>query len=376
MCKDVIIYLGDHMAVGIICEYNPFHNGHLYHLNKVKEIFPNEVIVLILGGNFLQRGDVSVINKWDKTKLALEYGVDLIVELPFPFATQAADIFAKGSISLLNHLKVNYLVFGSESNDIEKLIKVSKIEINDNEEIKKYLSIGYNYPSAVSKVLKEDIATPNDILGVSYIKQINELNSPIIPLTIKRTNDYHDLELKSDISSATSIRKALKENRNIKKQVPTLKYINYVDLDNYFDYLKYKIISEHDLSIYQTVDEGIQNRLKNVINECSNVEELIMKTKSKRFTYNRIKRMLVHILCGFTKEEANKHKEITYIRILGFSNKGREYLNKIKKEVNIPILTTYSDALALELKVAKIYSLGLKNNDLIEQEYKNKPVHF
>lgn len=367
------------MAVGIICEYNPFHNGHLHHLKEVEKLFPSETIILILAGHFLERGDLSIINKWDKTKLALEFGIDLVIELPFAFASQAADIYAKGAITLLDLLKVNYLVFGSESNDVEKLISCAKEQLNSNydELVKLYLDQGLNYPTATSKALTTKIDTPNDILGLCYIKEILRLESKIKPLTIKRTNDYHDLELKTNISSASSIRNGLKENKDITNFIPkeTLSYINYISLDNYFDLLKYKIISCNDLSIYQTVDEGIENRLKKVITECKTIDELIQKTKSKRFTYNRIKRMLVHILCDFTKEEANQHKEISYIRILGFSKKGQIYLNKIKKNTPIPIITKYDDRLALELRVTKIYCLGLKDNNLIYQEYKNKPLN-
>ena len=162
--------------VGIICEYNPFHNGHLYHLNKVKELFPNEIITLVLIGNFVNRGDMSVINKWDKTKLALDYGVDLVVELPFMFATQSADIYAYGAISILDNLKCDYLVFGSESNDIDTLIKIADTKVD----IKDLLKKGYNYPKAIDIALKKklniSINTPNDLLGISYIKAIEKLN--------------------------------------------------------------------------------------------------------------------------------------------------------------------------------------------------------
>ena len=165
-------------SVGIICEYNPFHNGHLYHLQKVKEMFPNLPIVLILAGNFTQRGIPSILDKWDKTEIALHYGIDLVIELPFSFATQSADIFAYGAIRLLSLLQVDYLVFGSESNNIEQLTKLLPI-VNSakyQELVRIYQKQGNNYPTSLNLALKElagfSLTTPNDLLGFSYIKEI------------------------------------------------------------------------------------------------------------------------------------------------------------------------------------------------------------
>ena len=370
-------------SIGIICEYNPFHNGHLYHINKVKEMYPNHTIILVMSGNFLQRGDVSVINKWNKTDIALEMGIDLVVELPFPFATQSADIFAYGAISILNDLNVEKIVFGSECNDIEQLKTLAQISEKDemDEEIKKRLKLGYSYPKALGEAFNINKENPNDILGVSYIKAINKLNSNIKPLCIKRTNNYNDKKTTGSISSATSIRENIKHGKSISKFIPSYveKYVDNIFIDDYFDLIRYKIISTNDLSIYQTVDEGIENRIKKYIFEINSLEELIEKVKTKRYTYNKIKRMLVHILCGFTKEEANKFKEISYIRVLGFNEKGKNYLNKIKKEMKTSIITNYSDIkdemLKLEFRVNSIYSSVFnEKNYLSKLEYKNKPI--
>ena len=379
-------------TVGIICEYNPFHNGHIYHLKKIKELYPDSTIILVMTGNFSQRGIPSIINKWDKTEIALNYGVDLVIELPFSFATQSADIFAKGAISILNALKVNYLVFGSESNNIEELTELAKLVINNQNyelKVKEYLDHGNNYPTSLNKALYElsnkDIKLPNDLLGFSYIKEIIKEKSNIIPVTIPRTNNYHDLDLnKNNISSASSIRNSYRSNNNWQSQVPkeTIKAMNDSKflLENYFPILKYKILTSDNLSEYQTVDEGIENKIKKEIVESETITDLITRLKSKRYTYSRISRMLIHILCSFTKEKAKTMNDIEYIRILGFSSLGQKYLNTIKKDCIYPIITTYSKGnskmLEYEKIVTSVYASILpenKKNKLIKEEYRNKP---
>lgn len=380
-------------SVGIIAEYNPFHNGHLYHIEKVKELYPDYKIIVILGGNFLQRGEPSIINKWDKTTIALEYRADLVIELPFPFATQAADIFAKGSIEILKYLKVDTIVFGSECNDIKLLTELADIQLNNsnyNQMVNTYMDKGLNYPSAMAKALEDisdkKIDTPNDILGICYIKEIIRQQTNILPICIKRTNDYHSLDLDTNIVSASSVRKALKDKKTILDFVPRITY-NYLQKDlvfyeDYFPYIKYKILSDIDnLDKYQTVDEGIDNKIKKYIVESTTLEELIINIKSKRYTRNKIQRMLTHILVNFTKEEAEYNKAIKYIRILGFNNLGQQYLNKIKKEITIPIITKYSrynhELLKLELRSTYVYAsvFGEKEKKaLIEKEYKNSLI--
>ena len=366
-------------SVGIICEYNPFHYGHLYHINKVKEMFPGYVIIAVINGNFTQRGDVSIIDKWEKTKVALNY-VDLVIELPFVFGTQSADIFTKGSSDILKALKVDAFVFGSESNDIDKLKRIVQIQESNeyNIKTKNYMKQGFNYPTSLSLALKdfnivlED--NPNDLLGIGYIRNLEGVNT----LSIKRTNDYHSLEL-NKIASATGIREALRNGEDIKNYVPLESYECLSDLhffDDYFELLKYKIICSDDLSIYQTVDEGIENKIRKVILKANNIEELISLVKSKRYTYNKLKRMFLHILCSFTKEEAKKCVNIEYIRVLGFNDKGKKYLNYIKKECELPILSNYDDSyemMRIENRVSNIYNI--KKDDFLE-EYKHKPIIF
>ncbi|NLA33839.1 MAG: nucleotidyltransferase [Tenericutes bacterium] len=373
-------------SVGIIAEYNPFHNGHLYHLNKVKEMFKDHEIIVILGGNFLQRGEISVLDKWDKTTLALKYGADLVVELPFPFATQSADIFAKGAISLLNHLNIDYLVFGSESNDLKKLTNIAKAMNSSkyNVLLKKNIDLGLSYPSANSKAIASltnyKIKTPNDILGIAYIKEIMLSESNIKPLTIKRTNDYHNKDLLNSITSATSIREALKNNQNIKKYVPTKTFNllkNYQILNRNFDLLKYQILNNFAvLNEFLGVDEGIEYKILKKINQVNSLDELIKAIKSKRYTYNRLNRMFTHILLSYTKKENQRFSIIEYIRILGFNKKGQAFLKKHKKDITLPIVTTYSKnnhpMLKYEEKISNLYYL-INNLDR-KEEHKQKII--
>ena len=394
-----MLVLSKHI-VGIVAEYNPFHNGHLYHIKKVKEMFPDSPIILVLGGNFTERGDISILDKWEKTAIAIRNGIDLVVELPFPFSCASADIFAKGSIDILNYLGVTDLVFGSESDDIEGIKKLVKTELSNpdfDNLVQVYLRMGYNYPTSLSKAL-EDITgncykLPNDILGISYVKAVYSNNYKITPHTIKRTNDYHSKELDNmsirsirSINSATSIREALLNNKNIKDSVPSITYSYLKDkkipkLDDYFNLLKYKIISSNDLTIYNIVDSGIATKLKKEILNSYSFDELINKVKSKNLTYSRLSRTLIYILCDYTKVQAREFKEVKYIRLLGFSNKGKEYLNKIKKDVDIPIISKFTrekdKMLEYEYKITKIYSLVFdkdKSKNLIEAEYKMKPI--
>lgn len=373
-------------SIGIIAEYNPFHNGHLYHIKKIKEKYPDSTIILVMSGNFTERGDIAIIDKWKRTKIALLSGIDLVIELPFPFATQSADYFSYGAITLLEKLKVKKIVFGSESDDIETLKLIAKTQL-DNEDfdklVKVYSKLGKNYPTAISLAIKDltnkEITTPNDLLGVSYIKTILKYNYKIIPETIKRTNDYHNEIMNEEISSATAIRKALKEGKNVKKQVPeyTNPYLkDFHFMDDYYQILKYKIITEKDLSIYTSVEEGLDKLLKKEIIKATSYDDLIKRIKSKRYTYNKLQRMLLHILCNFTKKEKNEFNKITYIRILGLNNKGQKYLSNIKKDLDIPLISKISKEkdpmLSFEIETSKIYCLTLDENkqeDFIKQEY-------
>lgn len=373
--------------IGLIAEYNPIHNGHIYQIKEIKRLYPDSIIILITNSYFTQRGDISIINKWDKTKIALDNNIDLVIELPFPYATQSADIFAKGALKILNFLQIDTLVFGSESNDINKLKKLASTQLNNkkyDEKVKTYLNQGINYPTAMSNSLKDILgyttSSPNDLLGISYIKEIIRNNYKINTVSIKRTIDYHSKIASKKIASATLIRTLIREKKDITNYIPKYQtdyFYQNLSLESYFPYIKYKIITSKNLAIYKTVDEGIENRINKVINSVNSWKELVEKIKNKRYTYNKINRMLIHILTNFTKDESS-NLNIDYIRVLGFSQKGRLYLNQIKKDLKVPLITNYkpnlSPLLDIEFRVAKIYSLPL-NKNIIEKEYKQPPIY-
>lgn len=370
--------------IGLIAEYNPFHNGHLYQINKIKEKYPDSILIAVVSSSFTQRGDVSILDKWTKTEIALNNNIDIIVELPFVYSTQSSDIFANGAVTILNKLGIDTLVFGTESDNIDIISSVADLQLNNREYdrlVKKYLKEGLNYPTATNKAIMKlsgiKIDTPNDLLALSYIKEVKKITKDINIINIKRTNSYHSLSSEDNIASATAIRNKYLNNENISKLIPySPELLQKISMNSFYPYLKYKIISTgNNINKYHTVEEGIENRVIKAVYTSNNYEELIKNIKTKRYTYNKISRMLLHILINLTKEEA-LNINIDYIRILGFNTKGQKYLNTIKRKIEIPLLTGYkkniSKLLDIELRVTNIYSLVAV--DISKKEYNKKPI--
>lgn len=361
--------------IGVIAEYSPFHNGHLYQLNYIKKLYKDSLIIVVLNGVFLQRGIPSIETIYDKTTLALKYGVDLVVSLPVIFGSNSADYFADASISILNHLKVDKIIFGSELNNIDLLTKLAKKQLNDkfNENVKKYLKMGYNYPTSLSKSLKTNINMPNDLLGISYIKSIIKNNYNITPISIKRTNNYHDLKDNSNIISASNIRNKIANKEDINNYIPEGNIVN-INYDLLYTLLKYKINTCKDLTIYLGVDEGIDKLFIKHINKCNNLNSFIESVKTKRYTYNKISRTIFHILISLTKEEKNSINNVEYLHILGFNLNGKKYLNKIKKDISIPTsIIKESKTWEIEKRALILYEL-ISNTNVYNFSNSNKPI--
>lgn len=369
---------------GIVCEYNPFHLGHKYQIDKIREMYKDSIIISLCSSTFTQRGDVSIINKWDKANIALNNGIDLFIEFPFVYATQGADMFAEGAIDILNKVGIDTLVFGTESLDSDTLKRLANIQLNDrnyNDIVLKYLDKGCNYATSMAKALYDvsgiTIAKPNDILGLSYVKEIIKNKYDIDIITIKRIDNYHNDLVVNNIASASYIRNLINQKKDISNYVPSdvLNCINNYNIEMFYPYLKYQIINNrNNLKSFLEVDEGIENRILKYINISDSWDNLVMNIKTKHYTYNKINRALLHILTSFTLEES-KNIDINYIRVLGFNKKGQNYLKEIKKTNNI--ITHYKSNISLvldvEYRISLIYSLVLKNN-LAKDEISHNPI--
>ena len=340
-------------VIGLIVEYNPFHNGHLHHIQEIDRLFEDNIKIAVMSGDYVQRGEPSLINKFEKTKIALSQGVDIVIELPAFYSTQSAEIFAKGSVNLLDKLSCNHIVFGSESNDLDKLKRIAAISLTKEFEhsLKKFLAEGFSYPTAFSKALFDEKLGSNDILALEYLKAIKAINPKIEAYCIKREKTgYYDDE-KDNFASATHIRKILldynkkKEDKlnKIKNLVPEFSYKILEEnfgvfscLSDFYDLIKYNIIKNNsNLKNIQDLEVGLENRLYKYSLENSNFDEFFNNILTKRLTISRLQRILLHSLFNLTETITEKVKnKIPFVKILGFSTKGQEYLNYLKKSDN------------------------------------------
>ena len=340
-------------VIGLIVEYNPFHNGHLHHIQEIDRLFEDNIKIAVMSGDYVQRGEPSLINKFEKTKIALSQGVDIVIELPAFYSTQSAEIFAKGSINLLNKLSCSHIVFGSESNDLEKLKRIATISMTKEFELslREFLAEGFSYPTAFSKALFDEKLGSNDILALEYLKAIKAINPKIEAYCIKREKTgYYDDE-KDNFASATHIRKILldynkkKEDKlnKIKNLVPKFSYKILEEnfgvfscLSDFYDLIKYNIIKNHsNLKNIQDLEVGLENRLYKYSLENSNFDEFFNNILTKRLTISRLQRILLHSLFNLTETITERVKnKVSFVKILGFSTKGQEYLNYLKKSDN------------------------------------------
>ena len=380
------------MITGIITEYNPFHKGHEYHLQNAKSDTNANGIVCVMSGNFMQRGIPGIIDKWKRTEMAIKNGVDLVLELPTVYSLSSAEYFAFGSVSLLNSLGiVDNLYFGSEEGSISILESISKTLVNEPLVYKNFLKSNLNLglpfhlsrANALNEYLNSNdvlnvLCNSNNILGIEYIKALLKLQSQITPRTLKRKGaSYNDSDLSSSYPSATSIRKHLKENslNELIDVLPKASYDILCDLSfsNYpfifeedmFKYIKYKLFTnEKSLLNLPDISEGLENKiLKEVLNSNS-LNELILNSKSKRYTYTRINRILAQSFLNLEEFDLlNLSKVIApYARVLGFNSIGRNMLKDIKSKGSIDIITkvprnNLCDHMKIDILATKAYSL-------------------
>ncbi|MDI3534539.1 MAG: hypothetical protein PWQ82_904 [Thermosediminibacterales bacterium] len=402
-------------VVGLIAEYNPFHNGHLYHLKKTKKITEADFTICVMSGNFVQRGEPALVDKWARTKMALSAGIDLVIELPVCYAVGSAETFAFGSIKTLEATGVvDSICFGSESGDLRILKDISKVLLTEPPEfidiLKKELKKGLVYPKARELALKyffesyksidtqiltnliDTIKKPNNLLGIEYLKALSRLNSNITPLTIKRISNRNDCDfIKGKITSASKIRSQILLRKKL-----TLKTLDYlpefsqkvllqefkkgkgpIGMDD-LTALMLGILrksSLEQLRCYRDVSEGLENRILRFSKNSTTIHELLMAIKTKRYTLTRLQRILIHILLGIKQEylaDFDENGGPRYLRILGFSSRASTLLKAIKKKSELPVIVKTAHykkiqdhilhkMIYFDLLSSDIYSLFFKN---------------
>ncbi|TQR17833.1 nucleotidyltransferase [Psychrobacillus vulpis] len=400
-------------ATGVVVEYNPFHNGHLHHLKQSRLKTNSDVIIAVMSGNFLQRGEPALVDKWTRAKMALSAGVDLVIELPYVFATAQASDFAKGAIFLLEALKCESFCFGSEEGSMEafrhtyQLLSTKKTEYNTA--ISNFMKQGISYPKALNEAYRfisessslplVDLSKPNNILGYHYIEAAFQLNASIKPETIHRiVANYHDEAKPNEtIASATGIRKVLFDEMDftaIEHFLPSTS-LNELQLwksnfqifgswERFWPILRFVILrhTKEQLANYAEVTEGMENAIWNAAMRNETFLLFMQQIKSKRFTWTRIQRMLTHIYTEFTWEQLKNMDLPTYIRPLAMNKNGQAYLQSIKKNLQIPLVSRVAackdnNMLELDLRATNLYYLGLQTDygqKMIGSDYKITPI--
>lgn len=314
------------IVTGIVVEYNPFHNGHIKHIKLARAKTKCDVLVAVMSGNFVQRGEPAIFDKWSRVKAALEHEVDIIIEIPFPFVNQNSSVFAKAAINILNLAKCDYVVFGSELDDLDTLQEFANVNINVDH-LKEKMSDGSSYPKAYSLLSREFFS--NDILGIAYLKALKSTN--IKPIIIKRDNSSLELQDELLIQSATQTRADIKKLNEVKDKTPIFNYAsidNAVFVDDFFSILKTHLLTHNpnDLKTNALFAEGIENNLIKQASSTYNYNDFIKRAVSKRYTKSRIQRTLVAMLTQLKQKEIDTLPIINQLRVLGFNRIGQDYI--------------------------------------------------
>lgn len=350
-------------TAGIIAEYNPFHNGHKFHIEKTREISGAEGIIVAMSGNFVQRGDAAICDKWTRAEMALLGGADLVVELPCVYACQSAEYFAKGAVSILESLKCDFLSFGTETDDIEEIIKIAEFMKNPTDDFKRRLEDnlqkGISYPKALADSLdSKAVNTPNNVLAIEYVKYVRNMK----PVGIKRHGSLHD-----GTGSASDIRNKILKNEAAHQLMPNdsveiLKCTPLANRNTFENLLLYKLrtMNGEQLKNIPDVTEGLENRILQMAHKCTTFDEMCNAIKTKRYTMARIRRIMTNALLDITKEVISNPPE--YIRVLGMNKKGMEILSRLRDNTDIPVITKVADAkksrmLQLDINATNVYSI-------------------
>ena len=406
-------------VLGIVAEYNPFHNGHLYHINESKKAVNADYTLAIMSGNFVQRGDTSLIDKWSKAQMAILNGVDLVIELPLLYSISSAENFAEGSIKILNSLNiVDYLSFGSELCDVNILNDFANVLYHEPKEyvsiLNHELSKGFSFPKARENALlmylndirkyANILSSPNNILAIEYLKALKKYKSSIIPISINRAKvDYNSTEIINGFASATAIRKIALTNDvwSLRHAMPKSSFDVMYDslrsghavpslakLEREIIYILRKM-SVEEIADLPDVTEGLEYSIKNAANSCNTIYELVSIVKSKRYTTTRLQRILLYALLGITKKDMQNSRKINmpYIRVLGFNEKGKQLLSGISHaNPKLDIITSvknYLDTssnkplknmLKKDIFATDIYTIGYDYDSISNLDFTHKIV--
>lgn len=368
-------------AVGITVEYNPFHNGHLHHVQQARKRSEADVVVAVMSGNFVQRGEPALVDKWARTQMALDNGVDIVIELPYVFSTAYAPNFAKGAITLLDAMCCDAFAFGNESGqatDFQQTVQLlQQHQSRYDEIIQQAVKTGMSYPRAMAQAFtmiapqaRIDLTQPNNILGFHYVKSAIALGSTMQAITIPRiaANYHDDLLNHTSIASATAIRQALLTSTSITNVVPPitaqlLSQTKQVTWEDYYPLLRHTLLqwSPAVIATFADVAEGIEHTLKKAAIQAITYSQFLNRIKSKRYTTARLQRMLTHILVGITQQQRDNLTTPRYIRLLGMTTTGQRYLKHTKKTRKLPVVSRVAgyqdDMLAIDCKATQIYTM-------------------
>jgi len=396
-------------VTGIIAEYNPFHNGHAYHLNQARELTGAEYVLVALSGPFTQRGEPAIADKWARTRMALSCGADLVLELPFAYAAQSAEWFARGGVSILDKTGVvTDICFGMESDSLEPLKAIARTAAKENrvfkKTLKRSLKEGQSFPAARAEALSESLAAgseslremvkqPNNILAVEYFKSLLLLKSRINPVGVRREGTgYHDEKTAGSYASASYIRKRIGEGRldTVASYMPEAAYEILRDcvhkgqapvFPEAYDTAVLACLrraTPDQIALWPDVSEGLENRLQRLAQETSGVEELVDAAATRRYTYARIRRILAYGLVGLTRRELDRYKRAGgpgYLRVLGFNESAVPLIKAIQENASLPLVMSPAKALKemksrsaraqllLDIRAQNLYDLGMPGTD-------------
>lgn len=394
-------------AVGIIAEYNPLHNGHLYHIEEAKRLAGSDAVVVAMSGDYVQRGEPAILDKWERTQLALQHGADIVVEIPTLFCLGNAMQYGRAGIRILESMAVvKYLAFGSESGEIDELARIAANMNTKEDELERIISdlakSGYSYPRARAVAYSElfddskgraILEGSNDILALEYLKACKRLK----PIAVKRVGaDYNDgIDAEVEYQSATAIRAELRDRKDITDYVPMsvsaaieqAKYSDHLTFpDEWMKTLKYAVMSMtvEEIDACPSGGEGLGNRIKSMITDAKSWDEFIEAVKSKRYTHTRISRLCMQIILGINRDYFEQY-EPEYVRILGFSKNGRDMISEMSHDESLPMITNINKQkselsaegikqMELDIHAADIYNLVTGRDQVSKSDFRMIPV--